>query len=185
MRTAIILSLMGLVVLAQDIIDLGTISERLAIVLHAPTNRADFMRFKIELEPLGWTNNFSLSTTNRLLTIEDMRGVPQGPVIMTLWTICSDGWESKPKIYRMPLYREGPDQPSATTTIMSGDVAAAKPVAELRARRRSALARDAQGAPMPGTSGQASAPPMDGGTNKSYADHMVDMKRFHESRSRR
>lgn len=171
-----------------EIVDLGVITNHRAILLSAATNRSDFLMFRIGLTAIGNAGmDTNFTTTNRILQAKDMRGIPFGPVLLGVRTVCEDGSESPVAIFRFELRTEGPRRPTASTTIVSGGIIATnESLKAMRERRKKAAAKDA-GAPMPGVTGRASAtgepPPMTGGTNRVY--DVEAMRKFFEQTNRR
>lgn len=98
---------------AGELIDLGTITPNKAWVLERNTSRPDFSHFEADLLSLAPTSNrVTLVLTNDLLTITNLAALPSGPTIMSLTSICEDGSESEPVLFKLDIRRAEPPPPS-------------------------------------------------------------------------
>lgn len=89
--------------LASDIIDLGVLSERRAVLLR-PSTEPDFSHYDIELR---WINVVQkLTTTNQLLTIYDIPA--RGRATLWIRAVCLDGSEGPVRGYVVWVRRDQP-----------------------------------------------------------------------------
>lgn len=194
----IIIGLMSLSLLKSlaqsDIENLGAITERRGVILEKPTNRTDFLMFKIELLAQRWpSNHVRLTLTNDLLTLADLMAMPPGPVLMSVQAICADGSESPLALYRIVVHRDGPDRPKARPVAMSAPNSgySGSLTNTIRLRRRyQELIDTNQIPPIPGQTDETNRPraafqreskpgPLPGATNMSYSEHMAAMQSFY------
>lgn len=84
--------------------DLGTITDRTGIRLIPATNRSDFLCWRVEVECLQGSTNWT--TTNMLLTANDFAALPPGRTVLGLRQVCSDGAESRLMIYTLNLVKD-------------------------------------------------------------------------------
>lgn len=102
---------------AADIVDLGVITPDRYIQLEKCERRKDFGLFKVEIIPRnlrGWTNKVTFTTTNDVITMEDLAAVPDGLAVMGVRQICADSSVSPVAIFKIDVQRDPPDAPKAT-----------------------------------------------------------------------
>lgn len=118
MKTLILIALTA-TLYAQEIVDLGVISSRKAIILEPCKQRSDFFQFKIELIAQRWpSNTVNIVQTNNMLTLDKFEAMPTGPVIVRVRSVCLDGQESPDSrfiLHKAPTFRDPPTKPKART----------------------------------------------------------------------
>lgn len=166
-----------LVILAADIPDFGIISPRRAMTLGVNTTRPDFISFTVEVRPeASPTNIVTFTTTNRLLTVMKFARVPSGPGILGVTANYADGEESEMTLRRYDLRRGRPSAPSIEAVHPEGSGMRPKSLQEELWKIQANQVRPAP--PMPPTGETVHrgvrlvAPPLPGGTNRAYADHL-------------
>lgn len=113
MMILFLLAVFAAPVIGADLTQLGVMTDRRAIILERSTERPDHAFFRVELQALGWpSNTVQFVKTNALLTMNDFSGMT-GPCIMAVHSVCSDGGESGPALFRLDVRRDPPDRPTA------------------------------------------------------------------------
>lgn len=172
---------------SQEITDLGVITDRRGIILSACTNRTDFARFQVELQALRFpSNSVTFSTTNAMLTLDDLVAMPPGLALLGLRSICSDGDESPVSLFRLDVRRDPPKAPKAhVVSLLKQSPAESLSNAVRVIRQRKALTDPP---PPPGQTNvpvrSASPLPNDQGST-SYSEAMEEMHRFWVEHQRR
>lgn len=112
MKALLSLILLPVLILAQEITDLGVISTGTNIHLEKDDRRKDFSLFKIEVLPRnlrGWTNKVEFTTTNDVITLDQLSAVPEGIAIMGVRMICVNGDASPIAVFRIDVERDVPE----------------------------------------------------------------------------
>lgn len=181
-----------------DVEDLGLFTPRRGITLDK-IDAAAFKEFRVEFIPQNPpTNVVAITTTNELLTVEDVPMLPSGPTIMGVRTIAIDGGESPVQLYRFNLRRAGPPAPRARTTFLPSSEPERSTTNAVRRviERRKAEAPEppmppAMKAALPGPIPPADKwpKPMPGARNQTYAESQdaaaISMERHYAKPGRR
>ena len=95
--------------------DLGIVTETSIIYLEKCQRRKDFSRFIIEAIqiPVKSTNRIELVTTNQALTFEDLKPLPEGPSLLGIRSVCTNGEESPVALFTIDIQRRPPSIPKA------------------------------------------------------------------------
>jgi hypothetical protein len=152
------LLLLPILASAAEVTDLGVVSTGVNLHLDRDERRKDFAAFKVEILPRnlrGWTNKVEFTTTNSVLTLKDFQAVPDGPAILGIKTICSNGDASVFVLFKIDIQRDEPDPPKVHLSYNLRKPAEQK-IEHLIQQR------GAQPVPMP---------PLPGGTNVTYSQH--------------
>lgn len=170
MKTITLIPIMAaLSIMAQEIVDLGRLSTRRAIVLEKWS--PDLATFQIEIFPRNWpTNIVTITKTNEFLTLNDFDRVPSGDVIIKVKQvfekICEDGSEPPFWLYKVDIRRYDPSATLILTEDQQWEVVRALAEAERNAP------------PIPGQIKPPHPHPqiaLPGGTNKTYGEHIYEM----------
>lgn len=159
---------------APDITDLGVMTPNRIILLEPCTNRADFVRFEVELHGLRFPSNIvSFATTNSAMPMEAFTTMPPGPVLMGVRTVCADGDVSGWSTFRFDLRRDPPKPPRARSVTV---ISKAEPQAFTN------VIRSLRDIPIeePPTPGKTNAPPsrsgpLPDGKQRTYSESMIEM----------
>lgn len=179
MKVILLLALLS-TTLAQEIEDLGIVSRRRSIILERCTNRTDFVKFVIEIQPAGSSNTVTLIRTNDFLSLADFGAVPAGKLTMGVHSVCADGEESPVALYRLEVKRSAPTSPRARSITVAATNAPPTLINALEHHRR-ARTNHVEHPPLPG----GMALPMMDGTNKTYNDHMREQQNAYFARGTR
>lgn len=163
---------------------LGIISPRAGIQLECHTDRHD-VRFVLELFPrTPPTNRVSITVTNRLLTLADLTALPSGRILMGVKTTCHDGQESGIALYEFDIHRAAPPRPSAKRIGILG-ITNAVNTTEKEMNRIRQSNRELPLPPIPGKPPVLAIPPLPGGINRTYAEHLDRLARHFTQSKRR
>lgn len=186
----ILFCLFTLSALAQEITDLGVITQHRGIVLEKCTNRTDFFHFKVELIAQRWpSNKVEFTTTNTLLTLDDFAAMPPGPCIMGVREITADADESNISLFKVDVRRDPATAPRAKLVQIGGR--RFRPTTEGVIQSR--IQNQTNNAPLPpmppgmeSTNKQSAyVGPLPGGSGKTYSEHMQAMHEYYSRPSRK
>lgn len=168
--------------------DLGVITAKLGLHLESQTSRPDIRHYELEFLPsTPPTNHIKLIFTNALITLKDLAALPSGRILLGLKSVCLDGTESAVKLYTLDIRRVAPPSPSARVVHIGGSEAVPEkdslPKAVERLRSSSVLRSTLP--PLPPQGDQLPPPPLPGGTNSAYAEHLDRMADFYSKTRRR
>ncbi len=178
MKTLILLTLLS--AQASELIDLGTITPRRAIVLERNTDRPDWSHFKAEFLSLAPSSNqVTLILTNDLLTLSNLVGLPSGPAVVGLRSVTSDGTESPTVLFKLDIRRAEPPAPGARAIKLEGQTNASETLH--RAMERHRKSREIAPPAVPGSTNKPEAtfelPRSKSETYGQHLDQIADLKR--------
>ncbi len=172
MKTLLFLSIFS--ASAGEIIDLGTITSRRAIVLMKNTDRPDWHHFKLELLSLSPTSNHVvLILTNNLLTLSNLVGLPSGSVVAGLESVTADGMVSPTtKLYKLDIRRAEPPEPGMEMIEFNAET---NTTTIHQAIEQHHKLRRISPPPVPGQTNKPEGRELPGGKQKTYAQHQDEL----------
>lgn len=126
----------SLAILAADVVDLGVIGDVDLILLTKCERRVDFGYFSVEVVSRSKTNRFV--TTNTVLRLADFSGIPDGPAILGVRSVCQNGSVSELSERRINLQRLPPDAPGVSVSRAFTNRVAMKLSEAIAARKKEA-----------------------------------------------
>lgn len=150
------------------------VTRRQPLLLEEHKERPDHQKFFIQVFSKSGTNWVTFEKADKLLTIHDLKDVPDGPAILVVESIFSDGEKSEAAAFDINIRRTRPAPPAIKSIKVDDTEAKAKTFDDLMfIRRRERAARY----PAPAPAGAVVVvehptppPAIPDGTNRPYSN---------------
>lgn len=142
----------------------------------------DHKEFRVEVwRPGAHTNLMSFHKEDPLVTVHDLNGIPNGPAVLVVTSICEDGDESQPAVFDVVVRRTRPEAPTARPVAVSPEESSAKTLWKIQHDRQREVARRFPAPAPPGAvrivKEMETPPALPGGSNLVYRSERNELRR--------